>query len=378
MREVVEGILDCAVMPEKWPEALDLFSQSFLFKSSVILAVQTTENVRLDPIYSAYFREGEGQPLRAMFDAGTDGEDVSEIYAAPPHTLFDEASFYEHVHDGTPPPSPFRDLMNDHGLIVRTTAVLNRKGPWIDLFLGQFERDDLYRKTTEDPRLPIMWSLISKTFDLQRLFFVLKRRHEAVLRSLDKLGLGVFLLDGSGRAVLHNAEAQRILDLSDGLALDPQKRLCSTDSDKSRALLAAAREEARTAAGQTGEPITIETLPRPSGLRDYVVAISPLRDAEAELEPGFSCAFLLVIDPDREGALDASVLGQLGGLTEAEAAVLSALVQGSSLDDIAESRNVSIHTVRNQVKQVQFKLRCSSQTEIIRLAATTSVPLFRG
>ncbi|SDG27072.1 helix-turn-helix transcriptional regulator [Pelagibacterium luteolum] len=57
------------------------------------------------------------------------------------------------------------------------------------------------------------------------------------------------------------------------------------------------------------------------------------------------------------------------GLSPAEAAVLSGLVQGKGLKELAADRNTSIHTVRNQVASLLEKTGTSSQKELVGIFA---------
>jgi len=62
-------------------------------------------------------------------------------------------------------------------------------------------------------------------------------------------------------------------------------------------------------------------------------------------------------------------------LSEAENSVVDLLVQGLRPVDVAERRDVSLNTIKTQLKVVLQKLRCSTQSDIIRVAAATRVPI---
>jgi DNA-binding CsgD family transcriptional regulator/PAS domain-containing protein len=65
------------------------------------------------------------------------------------------------------------------------------------------------------------------------------------------------------------------------------------------------------------------------------------------------------------------------GLTRTEARVLSALLQGLSLPDIATRHQISINTVRWHLKQLFEKTNCNRQSDLIRVAAS-AIPPIRG
>lgn len=56
------------------------------------------------------------------------------------------------------------------------------------------------------------------------------------------------------------------------------------------------------------------------------------------------------------------------GLTEAEAAIAGLLVDGLSLEGIAEARGVQRETVRNQCKTLLAKMHCHRQVDLVRMA----------
>lgn len=70
-------------------------------------------------------------------------------------------------------------------------------------------------------------------------------------------------------------------------------------------------------------------------------------------------------DPDDRPHPDAFMLAAMYDLTPAEARVASALCVGDAPSDIAERHNLSIHTVRSQVKAVLEKTDCSRQAELV-------------
>ena len=55
------------------------------------------------------------------------------------------------------------------------------------------------------------------------------------------------------------------------------------------------------------------------------------------------------------------------GLTRAEQRLLALLAAGSSLTEVAETLNISIHTARTQLKAIQQKTGWHTQSEIARM-----------
>lgn len=70
-------------------------------------------------------------------------------------------------------------------------------------------------------------------------------------------------------------------------------------------------------------------------------------------------------DPDHRPLPDTFMLAAMYDLTPAEARVASALCAGDAPSDIADRHNLSIHTVRSQVKAVLEKTSCTRQAELV-------------
>lgn len=69
-------------------------------------------------------------------------------------------------------------------------------------------------------------------------------------------------------------------------------------------------------------------------------------------------------------APEPSTLMQAFGLSEAEARVAAHIASGSSPEEIAEHLNVSIHTVRTQLKSIFAKAKIGRQSELVALLST--------
>lgn len=82
---------------------------------------------------------------------------------------------------------------------------------------------------------------------------------------------------------------------------------------------------------------------------------------------------MLVITPVRSvGNIPASALAKLFGLTPTEAKLLGAMVTGSTVEEYAQHREISVGTARGQLKQVQSKTGARRQSELVRLVLTSA------
>jgi DNA-binding CsgD family transcriptional regulator len=76
---------------------------------------------------------------------------------------------------------------------------------------------------------------------------------------------------------------------------------------------------------------------------------------------------LVVIDPELSAAPPIEALRALYGLTDAEARLTCALLEGARLEDYAERVGISMNTARTHLKSVFAKTDTDRQAELMRL-----------
>lgn len=226
-----------------------------------------------------------------------------------------------------------------------------------------------------DPRAALALPAMGASLALGRTLAALRARFGAALSALDSLGLGVFLVDGRGAVIDHNREAQRLLDMADGLSLDAARCLRLSDEEQTTELSTRVRVAHGLARGEEVAGEAVLAAARPSGAYDFLISVRALVDQAGELERGFDCAFVTVIDPERKNVLSVEGLAALGALSEAEKEVSKLLVEGARPAEVAMLRDVSLNTVKTQLKTINGKLRCAGQGDLIRVAAATRLPL---
>ncbi len=183
---------------------------------------------------------------------------------------------------------------------------------------------------------------------------------------LDRIPVGLIFVDGSGRFLSANARGEEILREEDGLELN-QGRLVTGHISDTRALGAIVATACAAGLRQTSSAAMSLCLDRPSGRRHLEVMACPI-DHESRLwREGPAAAFLVVSDGAAELTGATHRLRDLFGLTDTEAALTIALVRGATLKEWAAQRDVSIETVRWQLKQVFAKTGTSRQPDLMRL-----------
>ena len=378
MKQLFNTILSAATAPELMEDALDAFCEKFELEAAALATARDFDSLRIDMRFGGRMRCGETPNIVELALSGGDAEDdplYERLFMAPPQRLIREIELLEFERLEDLPSSRTRVACREDGIVERIGATLNQNGPWLDVFGVYTFRDGEAEQLVTD-RLPeIALPLFAHAVSMNRMLGEMRQRFQGALGMLDRLGLGVFLIVEAGETILSNAEAQRILDLRDGLTLTREKRLVAAAPEATIALAGMITHANRMAAAEAASAAQRLAVARPSGAHPFLVTVRPLFDHGGELQPGLRCAFVVVIDPARPGALSAEGLVALAGLTPKESELARLLVAGYRLAEAAERRGVSLDTARNQLKSLSAKLRCSGQADVIRLAAATRLPL---
>ena len=173
----------------------------------------------------------------------------------------------------------------------------------------------------------------------------------AVAGVLDRLQMGVMMLDGRGRVLMTNTKARDIIADADGLLVGLDGVFRAAEAKETRELLELVRA---TIAGTLEEDASCAlTISRPSMRQPLNVLVTPLSGRRRAAGDGSgSGAAIFIGDPEDRVDIDEDVLRGLYGLSRVEARLALGLAGGMQVDELATSTKVSIHTVRSQLKQI--------------------------
>lgn len=185
--------------------------------------------------------------------------------------------------------------------------------------------------------------------------------------TLNLLATPMLVLDGNMKPVLSNASATALLDDGDGITMrDSSVQLWQpSEMTQFQTLVGAAagRVERTSDSG-------IMTVSRPSGKQPYAMLVTAMRSNADSTESPLAVVFLR--DPEHRWEVPARILQELYDLTPAESRVAIELVNGASPKEVARTFNVSVNTVRNQIKQTYRKTGTSRQSQLVALMLSTA------
>ncbi len=211
-----------------------------------------------------------------------------------------------------------------------------------------------------------------RSLQVQHRLHLLEQERDAAFAALDRLSLGVVLVDGGGGVLFANRAAVATLDQRDGLSLW-RKRLQAATPSLTSTLERLIGEAAATAEGRGLNAGGALSLPRPSLKRPLALLVAPLRGANGSVAGGGSftrrqaAAVVFVSDPERAQETPQQILARLYRLTPAEARLAQAVMAGEGLPRVAEGLGISITTARSHLKRLFDKTGTRRQAELVAL-----------
>jgi len=246
--------------------------------------------------------------------------------------------------------------------LMRPDGVRAGFGVYREPRAGPFGREDDEIVRTLAPHF-------ARALVLRDRFAVVRSERDVASVVLERLSVGLLLLDERGQLLAANSAAERIARARDGLHLEAT-RLSLGDRRADHELRRLLAEAAAVARGEGVRGGGAMVVPRPSGRRPYELLVTPL--PREGLVVGFRRAAVAVFlsEPEPRPPASEEALRQLYGFTPAEARVALRLSRGDRLEDIADALGVAIGTARNQLKQVFEKTGIHRQAELVRLLAS--------
>jgi DNA-binding CsgD family transcriptional regulator len=176
--------------------------------------------------------------------------------------------------------------------------------------------------------------------------------------AFDLLNIGFIVTNVSGRLLLANQTAEKILEAKDGLEL-------TSDGVLSTLAQCGPRSMEPLLAGTLGTNQTLMTVQRPSGKRPLTLLV---RSARGMASPSGSAApvTLFILDPQCPVNPELE-LRQLYGLTSAETRLANLLMEGKTLDDCCDLLGIRLTTARMHLRNVFTKTGVQRQGELVAL-----------
>jgi hypothetical protein len=185
---------------------------------------------------------------------------------------------------------------------------------------------------------------------------------------IERLAVGVALLDHTGVARTVNRAATVVLTRGDGLSLDRSGRPVVADP------AARGRLDALIAATRLGGPGGVTVIKRQDSGSAYAVLVAPATPAIGsllDLPTHGAGTILLIHDPLKGPRFRANLLRAVFGFTPGTAKLVAALLEDDNLKSYSERERISIHTARFYLRAALERTQTRTQVELVRVVMRT-------
>lgn len=230
---------------------------------------------------------------------------------------------------------------------------------------GHYQRD-------ETDRINELVMHVRRALRLQSQVRALDQSRMALEQTVEIQAQPFALMDSHGKIVHLSAEAAALLEELPQANVGNQ-RLNLQDPRQQSELLRLLNEVTRPEGDSQFGPGGVITLPlsRNQGIRCLV---SPLRGNPLSQQYSGTQQPLAIVyfqDPRTEVYIDLDCLTRLYGLSEAESRVAAGISRGLGPQQIADTYQISVHTVRTQLKSVFYKTGTTRQSELAKEVLTS-------
>lgn len=372
---LVLDIYDTAIDPMRWPEVLERISKFIGARGAFIFELQGVgpEQRIYAPFYSSSYdpelvttylrvhnrQELIDQEIFARLSRRTDHIQLigDDVLAETEEELLSRANVQE---------------MMRNGLRYRAGALLNKDQLNHDRFALQFSPRRGPVNSGHARNAELLMPHIAKALNVSRPTTQLAAKYRSVADVLDRLVIGICVLDANGNVVLSNQEFQRQMDWHTVFRKDPTGKLVMR-TDVAQQTLTHLRGDVANH-GRFGARPRKEAIISTVGGEPHTLCVEvvPLTSAEEFGEKRLKGHIIYSMDTGNSYKISADVLTEMFQLTHAEAAVLELMADGLTNAQICEKRGKSVETINSQVKSVLVKTGTANRTQAIRLATNIS------
>jgi DNA-binding CsgD family transcriptional regulator len=194
-----------------------------------------------------------------------------------------------------------------------------------------------------------------------------KALRRAEFHVLDRLSVGILLLDRTARVVFVNTAA-RAMTAYDGPLRLRNSLLTAFSQVHSQRLGELVDAAVR------GVPVGTMSIPHPHDGRLFTILVSSVRSRDIDRFGALGirnvAAMMVIHDPARLTEIPVEWIMDAYGLTQAEARVALCAASGAAIPEAAHRLNVSPNTIKTHLRKVFAKTGTSRQAELARLIAS--------
>jgi DNA-binding CsgD family transcriptional regulator len=195
-----------------------------------------------------------------------------------------------------------------------------------------------------------------------------KARVEGMLDAFEWLGYPALLLGRDGAVIAYNRGARAHLGSTIQVINGQLAARDRAAKEQLQQLIAGVTDGGR---GKSGTDPSAVVLPRPSG-PPTLAFVAPASNEARERIPELG-AIILLFDPTRQREPAAALLKQAFGFTPAETRLALGLAKHHDLRTVAQLHNVTVGTLRVQLKSIFAKTNTKRQAQLLTLLSQLSL-----
>jgi DNA-binding CsgD family transcriptional regulator len=244
-----------------------------------------------------------------------------------------------------------------------------------DIGVVNLSRDSRAREFGDEDkrRLQILIPHIQRAVQIQQRLSAAEQERALTHEMLERLDLGIMILEADSRLLFANAVARRVLQSGRDLTTS-QGWVRPRHTAKNPRFAKVVRDAALTSIGQGTGAGGFVPIQRPDG-PPLSLLVSPYPAAPGNPGHAWGAALILFADPDAQTDVPEHALAQMFGLSPAQTRLVSALVAGETMADYADAVGITMNTAKTQMRQIFLKVGVNRQADLIRAVAAN--PLAR-
>lgn len=236
----------------------------------------------------------------------------------------------------------------------------------------------VHRGKDEVPFEPHCLTLLSqlvphfeRAIRIQQEFERLRKKASVLEAGYAKLSLGIVVVDEYARPSYMNPMAERLVKDHPALGVGPDRALRAHRHEQSNQL----KQHVQLCV--EGKPLYASLgLRHPDAEHPLVAMVVPATEEVWETGAEERKAIIYLNDPAEDKVcFSPEALMESYSLTHAEAKVALCLLNGMTIEQVADQQDRSINTIRTQMKKVYEKTGVNRQADLVRLLMGASLPL---
>jgi DNA-binding CsgD family transcriptional regulator len=372
IHDTILGIYDTVADADLWPDVLQNFAEQINAVGCIVFEWDNTPSqrkLRASIISSDYDPAVVETYISKCFDDEARNQDVFEAHSLAQDRI-------DLIEDDVLAPTvtdlknlPNVRVLQKLGILHRAAGLLNKDNTTVSRFSVQLADTRGRLTTNERVHMAAILPHIAKALDLGRPAQQLAFEHQSMLAAMDRLTIGVCILDAKGRVVQTNEEFKRQQEAYPVFhtAHDDSLRLQKSQDQKSfETLKEHVSNHGRFGARPRKEAITTD------GQNFLCIEVAPLDKSQEIGSKRFGGFILYSTDTSLPVHCNTLPLQRAYNLTDAELALVDMVAEGLTNAQIAERRNRSIATINTQVKSILSKTQCLTRTQFVRLMMSFS------